>query len=52
MALVVCIEDSAYDTEEQEQHEKLAPDAFPEGRKAYSSSRDKTVIGLSLQLGI
>ena len=32
LALVVGIEDCAYDTEEQEQHEKLAPDAFPEGR--------------------
>ena len=32
LALVVGIEDCAYNTEEQEQHEKLAPDAFPEGR--------------------
>ena len=31
LALVVGIEDSAYDTEEQEQHQKFAPDALPEG---------------------
>ena len=32
LALVVGIEDCAYNTDEQEQHQKLAPDAFPEGR--------------------
>ena len=32
LALVVGIEDCAYDTEEQKQHQKFAPDALPEGR--------------------
>ena len=32
LALVVGIEDCAYDTDEQNQHQKLAPDAFPKGR--------------------